>query len=63
MRALLEGIRAERGMPDAVVFTGGMSRAPLVRALAAGVFPGVREVLGEASLGVVAGLARAAAEG
>jgi hypothetical chaperone protein len=63
MRALLEAIRAERGAPDAVVFTGGMSRAPLVRALAAEVFPGVRQVLGEASLGVVAGLARAAAAG
>ena len=45
------------------MFTGGMSRAPLVRALAAEVVPGVRQVLGEASLGVVAGLARAAAAG
>jgi hypothetical chaperone protein len=62
MRALLEQIRDERGLPDAVVLTGGMSRSPLLRALASDIFAGVPQVAGEASLGVVSGLARAAAE-
>ena len=63
MRALLAQIRDERGVPDAVVLTGGMSRSPLLRGLASEVFAGVPQVAGEASLGVVSGLARAAVRG
>jgi hypothetical chaperone protein len=63
MRALLEQIRDERGLPDAVVLTGGMSRSPLLRALASDIFASVPQVAGEASLGVVSGLARAASVG
>jgi len=40
-----------------------MSRSPLLRLLASEVFAGVPQVAGEASLGVVSGLARAAVSG
>lgn len=47
--------------PEVVYLTGGMSRSPYVPALAAEVFPGAEIVRGDASLGVVTGLAHAAA--
>ena len=47
--------------PDVVYLTGGMSRAPYVQDAVAGRFPGAEAVLGSASLGVVSGLAIAAA--
>ena len=47
--------------PEVVYLTGGMSRSPYVPALAAEVFPDARIVRGDASLGVVTGLAHAAA--
>lgn len=49
--------------PDSVYLTGGMSRSPYVPAAAREMFPGARIVTGDASLGVVAGLAHAAAVG
>lgn len=59
---LLEGVRADIGHDPAVVFvTGGMSRAPYLRAAAAAAFPQARLVAGDPSFGVVGGLARAAA--
>lgn len=47
--------------PDSVYLTGGMSRSPYVPAAAKEVFPGAEIVTGDASLGVVTGLAHAAA--
>jgi hypothetical chaperone protein len=43
--------------PDSVFLTGGMSRAPYVRALVRDAFPQARLVQGDPSLGVVSGLA------
>jgi hypothetical chaperone protein len=55
---LLREIRAQlESPPDSLFLTGGMSRAPYVQAAAQAVFPGARLVRGEASLGVVSGLA------
>ena len=47
--------------PEVVYLTGGMSRAPYVQDAVIGRFPGAEAVLGNASLGVVSGLAIAAA--
>ena len=55
---------ALRGMdepPQAVYLTGGMSRSPSIRATVAALLPEVDIVQGNASLGVVSGLAVAAA--
>ncbi|ALN78268.1 Hsp70 family protein [Lysobacter antibioticus] len=55
-------ITAELGeAPAAVFLTGGMSRAPYVRETVRQCFPNARQVAGDASLGVVSGLAFAAA--
>ena len=62
LAALLDQVRADIGHDPAVVFvTGGMSRAPYLRAAAAAAFPKAQLVIGDASFGVVAGLAHAAA--
>ena len=62
LRTLLDQVRADIGHDPAVVFvTGGMSRAPYLRAAAAAAFPAAQLVIGDASFGVVAGLAHAAA--
>ena len=59
---LLRGVGAEIGeAPAAVFLTGGMSRAPYVRETVRQCFPHARQVAGDASLGVVSGLAFAAA--
>ena len=64
LAGLLAQVRQDIGHDPAVVFvTGGMSRAPYLRAAAAAAFPSARLVIGDASLGVVAGLAHAAAQG
>jgi hypothetical chaperone protein len=62
LRALMrEASAGADEAPEVVYLTGGMSRSPYVPALVAEVFPGVEIVRGDASLGVVTGLARAAA--
>ncbi|SMR75766.1 MULTISPECIES: Hsp70 family protein [Stenotrophomonas] len=62
IRELLAQVRNDiGGDPDAVFLTGGMSRAGYLRQAAAEAFPGARMVHGEPSLGVVQGLALAAA--
>lgn len=62
LSALLGQVAAEIGHdPDAVFLTGGMSRAPYVRAAIAAAFPRVRQIHGDPSFGVVQGLALAAA--
>ncbi|MGN0858912.1 MAG: Hsp70 family protein [Stenotrophomonas sp.] len=62
LNTLLTQVRQDIGHDPAVVFvTGGMSRAPYLRAAAAAAFPGAELVIGDASFGVVAGLAHAAA--
>ncbi|MEN1929962.1 Hsp70 family protein [Luteimonas sp. MJ250] len=62
LRALMREASAGADQaPEVVYLTGGMSRSPYVPALVAEVFPGVEIVRGDASLGVVTGLARAAA--
>lgn len=59
---LLAEVGAQIGEPPAAVFlTGGMSRAPYVREAVRRCFPQARQVAGDASLGVVSGLAFAAA--
>ena len=59
---LLREVGEEIGEPPAAVFlTGGMSRAPYVREAVQRCFPGARLVAGDPSLGVVSGLAYAAA--
>ncbi|WCE05838.1 Hsp70 family protein [Pseudoxanthomonas sp. JBR18] len=64
LRALLAQVAADIGhAPDAVFLTGGMSRAPYVRQVAAEAFPSARLVHGDPSFGVVQGLALAAAQG
>ena len=58
---LLGEVAAQIGEPPQVVFlTGGMSRAPYVRAAAQRCFPDAQLVAGDPSLGVVSGLAFAA---
>jgi hypothetical chaperone protein len=47
--------------PECVFVTGGMSRAPYVRSILRSAFPNAKLVMGDASLGVVTGLAWAAA--
>ena len=62
IRELLAQVRSDiGGDPDAVFLTGGMSRAGYLRQAVAEAFPGARMVHGEPSLGVVQGLALAAA--
>jgi hypothetical chaperone protein len=62
LSALLRQVAADIGhAPDAVFLTGGMSRAPYIRAAIAAAFPGVAQVHGDPSFGVVQGLALAAA--
>ena len=62
LSALLAQVRTDIGHDPAAVFvTGGMSRAPYLRAAAAAAFPQARLVIGDPSFGVVGGLARAAA--
>jgi hypothetical chaperone protein len=64
MTTLLAQVSADIGHdPDAVFLTGGMSRAPYVRASVAAAFPRSRLVHGDPSFGVVQGLALAAARG
>ncbi|HEY5805506.1 MAG TPA: Hsp70 family protein [Lysobacter sp.] len=59
---LMRRARAELSYePDVVYLTGGMSRSPYVPVAAGKVFPGAEIVTGDASLGVVTGLAHAAA--
>jgi hypothetical chaperone protein len=61
MASLLDQVRADIGNDPAAVFvTGGMSRAPYLRAAAAAAFPGAQLVIGDPSFGVVQGLARSA---
>jgi hypothetical chaperone protein len=58
LQGLLREVRAQLGSPpDSLFLTGGMSRAPYLRAAAQAVFSEARRVHGEASLGVVPGLA------
>lgn len=62
LRALMrEASAGASAAPEVIYLTGGMSRSPYVPALVGEVFPGVEIVRGDASLGVVTGLARAAA--
>lgn len=62
LSALLSQVRSDIGHEPAAVFvTGGMSRAPYLRAAAAAAFPQAQLVIGDPSFGVVGGLARAAA--
>ena len=58
---LLNDVRARLDrLPDTVFLTGGMSRAPYVQRAVASAFPEAELVHGNASLGVVSGLAAAA---
>ncbi|MDR0182063.1 Hsp70 family protein [Lysobacter arvi] len=62
LRALMERARdALQQPPETVYLTGGMSRSPYVPQLARSLFPDAEIVAGNASLGVVTGLAHAAA--
>ncbi|MBD8636921.1 Hsp70 family protein [Stenotrophomonas sp. CFBP 13725] len=62
LQELLAQVRQDIGHePDAVFLTGGMSRAGYLRQVAAAAFPDARQVHGDASFGVVQGLALAAA--
>lgn len=62
LTTLLCAVRSQLdGTPATVFLTGGMSRAPYIRDVVASVFPGIPIVHGHASLGVVTGLAAAAA--
>jgi len=61
LRGLLRQVGKDiGGSPDAVFLTGGMSRAGYLRQAVAEAFPGARQVHGDASFGVVQGLALAA---
>ena len=61
---LMRRVKADLSVePDSVYITGGMSRSPYVPAAAKEIFPEAKIVTGAASLGVVAGLAHAAAAG
>lgn len=58
LRTLLRQAQAEMdAAPDVVYLTGGMSRSPYVAAVAGEVFAEAEVVRGDASLGVVSGLA------
>jgi hypothetical chaperone protein len=62
LRQLLLQARADMGeLPQGVFLTGGSSRSPHLQACVQACFPEVPQVCGEASLGVVSGLAAAAA--
>ena len=62
LRALLDQVQQDIDGPvDAVFLTGGMSRAGYLRQAVADAFPGIPQVHGDASFGVVQGLALAAA--
>ncbi|WP_342315388.1 Hsp70 family protein [Lysobacter sp. FW306-1B-D06B] len=62
LRSLMERARAElNAPPETVYLTGGMSRSPYVPLLVKEIFPDAELVAGNASLGVVTGLAHAAA--
>ena len=62
LRSLMQRARADLSdAPDTVYLTGGMSRSPYVPLAAREVFPESEIVMGDASLGVVTGLAHAAA--
>ena len=56
-RLLAEVSETLESPPDSIFLTGGMSRAPYVRAVVREAFPGARMVHGDPSLGVVSGLA------
>jgi hypothetical chaperone protein len=58
LERLLREVAGElEARPDSIFLTGGMSRAPYVQAVVREVFPGVKMVFGDPSLGVVSGLA------
>jgi len=60
---LLQRVRSDiGGDPEAVFLTGGMSRAGYLQQAVATAFPQARQVHGDASFGVVQGLALAAAD-
>jgi len=62
LRTLMERARDElEHPPETVYLTGGMSRSPYVPALVRTIFPDAEVIAGNASLGVVTGLAHAAA--
>lgn len=62
LTTLLKQVASDIGhAPDAIFLTGGMSRAPYVREAIAAAFPGVEQLHGDPSFGVVQGLAVAAA--
>ena len=59
---VLEAVKGELDrQPETIYLTGGMSRAPYVQDAVTGLFPDAEAVMGNASLGVVSGLAIAAA--
>jgi hypothetical chaperone protein len=59
---LMERARDELDAPPETIYlTGGMSRSPYVPLLARQIFPDAELISGNASLGVVTGLAHAAA--
>jgi hypothetical chaperone protein len=62
LRALLQRARGDIGeTPESIFLTGGSSRAPAIQNAIRTQFPDVRLVVGDPSLGVVSGLAAAAA--
>ena len=62
--SLLETVEGElERQPETIYLTGGMSRAPYVQRAVTELFPHAETVLGNASLGVVSGLAVAASNG
>lgn len=62
LRELLQRARDDIGeTPESIFLTGGSSRAPAIQAAIRAQFPDVRLVVGDPSLGVVSGLAAAAA--
>ncbi|WP_306673659.1 Hsp70 family protein, partial [Tahibacter caeni] len=62
LRSLLERAQADIGeRPESIFLTGGSSRAPAIRDAIRALFPDVPLVIGDPSLGVVSGLAFAAA--
>ncbi|GHA80377.1 Hsp70 family protein [Cognatilysobacter bugurensis] len=63
LRTLMRGaLREMQAPPEAVYLTGGMSRSPYIRDAVAVELPGTDIVQGNASLGVVTGLAYAASD-
>jgi len=63
LRSLMQTAKTDiaEHAPDTIYLTGGMSRSPYVPVEVRAMFPGIEVVAGDASLGVVTGLARAAA--